>query len=138
MRLIILIILLMVSSNGANKIDKIKQNTEKCLENVIATSAMMECLDIEYTARDKELNQTYKKLKKLLNSKTRQALKKAQKQWIITRDEDMKLIDELYMSPKFEGSLYRITRYDDIITLTHKRTIFLQRLINTIAMTTDY
>ncbi len=138
MRLIILIILLMVSSNGANKIDKIKQNTEKCLENVIATSAMMECLDIEYTARDKELNQTYKKLKKLLNSKTRQALKKAQKQWIITRDEDMKLIDELYMSPKFEGSLYRITRYDDIITLTHNRTIFLQRLINTIAMTTDY
>ncbi len=138
MRLIILIIFLMVSSNGANKIDKIKQNTEKCLENVIATSAMMECLDIEYTARDKELNQTYKKLKKLLNSKTRQALKKAQKQWIITRDEDKKLIDELYMSPKFEGSLYRITRYDDIVTLTHNRTIFLQRLINTIAMTTDY
>jgi uncharacterized protein YecT (DUF1311 family) len=134
MKTIIIIWLMIVALQGANKIDRIEQNTQKCLDKNTATSNTIDCIDIEAKQRDKELNQTYQKLKKMLDPKTRQALKKAQRQWIKTRDSDTKLIDQIYLSPTLSGSMYRLTKYSDFIEITHNRTIFLQSLINTIDM----
>ena len=57
-------------------------------EHADSTAEMSECGGIEFTKADKELNEVYGKLMKMLDTEGQRRLKAAQRAWLSFRDAD--------------------------------------------------
>jgi uncharacterized protein YecT (DUF1311 family) len=92
------------------------------------TAGMNTCVATATAAWDKELNVVYGKLRLVLNTESKKALKESQLAWIKHRDLEYKLIDSIY-APKM-GSMYTNMRAMNVLTLTKNRTLELRSLLN--------
>ena len=98
-----------------------------CITQNQSTTEMLECAKEAYTKWDKELNNVYKELMKLLDSNSQKKLKESQKQWLKYRDEEFSFIGQLYSTK--EGTMYLPMRYFDMIEIIKNRVLILKNYI---------
>ena len=97
----------------------------KCLK-ATTTVEINECTSREAKAADRQLNQTYQKLRPKLSTKQRQRLTQAQSEWIKFRDRTCE-----YEAGEWEGGTGASAAYSACISrVTQQRTADLQRYLN--------
>ncbi|MBA2749708.1 MAG: DUF1311 domain-containing protein [Tatlockia sp.] len=90
------------------------------------TVEINECMSREAKAADRQLNQTYQKLKPKMSTKQRQRLTQAQLEWIKFRDRTCE-----YEAGEWEGGTSASAAYSACISrVTQQRTADLQRYLN--------
>ncbi len=96
-----------------------------CLK-ATTTVEINECTAREAKAADRQLNQTYQKLRPKLSTKQRQRLTQAQSEWINFRDRTCE-----YEAGEWEGGTGASAAYSACISrVTTQRTADLQRYLN--------
>ena len=79
-------------------------NTESCLETHYSTAGMLECFTRAEKDWDTELNRVYKALQSQLKPAGQDALKQAQKAWIVQRDKEFELINAIHA--QMDGTMW--------------------------------
>ena len=105
--------------------DQIEVALVKCLGDDSVTSHQVECSYQAYDSWDKELNKIYSLLLTQLEPKERDALKKAQRHWLIYRDSEFSAIDAIYYG-KLEGTMYYPMRILDRTYIVRDRALQLK------------
>ena len=96
-----------------------------CLK-ATTTVEINECTGREAKAADRQLNQTYQKLRPKISTKQRQRLTQAQSEWIKFRDRTCE-----YEAGEWEGGTGASAAYSACISrVTQQRTADLQRYLN--------
>lgn len=90
-----------------------------CLERDSSTVGMTQCAYDAHEAWDKELNANYAKLIAALPAAEAEALRAAQRRWIIYRDAEYGLIDAVFA--QLEGTMWIPVRVEHRSSLTQKR-----------------
>jgi uncharacterized protein YecT (DUF1311 family) len=91
-----------------------------CLERSEGvTSGMLNCIQQTHSLYEKEMTESYRKLKFFLPPKKQIALRNAQRKWIIFRDQELKNISEFYSD--IDGTMYLVTAAEDKMALTKNR-----------------
>ena len=85
---------------------------------------MTNCTNGAISRWDKELNSVYANLISSLAPSEQQALREAQRQWILYRDAEFKLIDEMYKTK--DGTMYIPMRAADRLEIIKTRALRLQ------------
>ncbi|MBX3279957.1 MAG: DUF1311 domain-containing protein [Acidobacteria bacterium] len=99
----------------------IDRTLNACMEKNTSTAGMSECLSKAYEMWDKELNRVYGELARRLDPAARQSLRDAQRQWLLHRDAEFKLIADVYSS--FQGTMYIPMQADSRVQVVRKRTL---------------
>lgn len=73
------------------------------------------------------MTENYRKLRFLLPPKKQIALRDAQREWIIFRDQELKNISEFYSD--IDGTMYLVTAAEDRMALTESRAKDLRRFL---------
>ena len=102
----------------------IDQYQSKCIAKDSTTSGMTNCTNGAISRWDKELNSVYANLISSLAPSEQQALREAQRQWILYRDAEFKLIDEMYKTK--DGTMYIPMRAADRLEIIKTRALQLQ------------
>ena len=93
-----------IFSFAQNKIDS---DLEKCLSKDNSTAGQRSCINSARDSWDKELNKSYILLSKKLTKTGKKELVEAQRNWIIFRDSEFKLIDKYYFEVK-KGTMFYV------------------------------
>lgn len=123
----LLALLIALPVRAEDKEHPIERDLKKCLDDGGSTHQMVECEDRAYKKWDEELNRVYAELGKRLKPNQKEALKKAQLQWIKTRDAEFELIKSLYDS--FDGTMYQPMRIDAAKEVVRRRAEDLQHYL---------
>jgi len=75
-----------------------------CLDKAMTTAAMVACMNQEYQRLDEELNRVYADLMSRLNPDQRDALRQAQRAWLVFREAEFRAQDALYDT--LDGTMY--------------------------------
>ena len=126
--LLLLITLAIPCFAQSEKEHRIDQALEDCIEKDSSTAGMAQCTYKAEEMWDSELNKIYQQLSASLDEKEKEALKKAQKNWIQYRDSEFDLIGTLYS--KMEGSMYIPMRAADRMEIVKARALELQNYLN--------
>jgi uncharacterized protein YecT (DUF1311 family) len=102
---------------------------EACIEKDPSTAGMVGCTDIAYKKWDQELNKNYQSLMSKLKPSSKQLLKQSQLSWITYRDNEFRLIDNLY--DNLQGTMYIPMRYQEKMQLVKRRTLALADHLDT-------
>lgn len=86
--------------------DEIERQAAQCMEANYSSVGMSDCLEKEYAARDAQLNQTYRDLRARLSPEIQKALKASQLKWIEHRDLELRLIEGIFASEAFSGTIW--------------------------------
>lgn len=89
----------------ATQVELIDKNEDACLQKAVSTADMLKCTTIANTAWDKEMNKYYNLLIKKLPTTQRTDLLKAQKAWLIFRDNDAGFVNSSIRDGK-QGTMY--------------------------------
>lgn len=119
-----------------NSVEDFEKNYTEYIQNCLATSGggmgSLNCL-IESQVWDKELNIQYKKLYLRLSDSDKKILIKAQQKWILMRDENVKMEEEL-INNNDDGTMNVLIRANMIDKLTaemiKQRVLYLIHLMN--------
>lgn len=123
-----LALLIALPAHAEDRENPIERDLKKCLEDGSSTHQMVECEDRAYKRWDEELNRVYAALGKRLAPQQKEALKKAQLQWIKTRDAEFALIKSLYDA--FDGTMYQPMRVDAAKEVVRRRAEELQHYLD--------
>jgi uncharacterized protein YecT (DUF1311 family) len=104
-----------------HSIDKMHQT---CIDRDSTTEGMTKCAYAAYELWDKELNKNYNELMRQLPTNSKQALKTAQKEWLIYRDKEFYLIDQIYS--QLEGTMHVPMRVNEQVQIVKKRALQLK------------
>ncbi len=96
----------------------------ECIAGDSTTTGMTNCTLSASARWDKELNGVYAKLMSSLSPVEQAALRAAQRQWILYRDAEFKLIDEMYKSK--DGTMYIPMRAEDRLEIIKAHALQLQ------------
>lgn len=102
-----------------------------CLDKAMTTAAMLECMNQEYQRLDEELNRVYADMMSRLNPDQRDALRQAQRAWLVFRDAEFRAQDALYDT--LDGTMYlplRIGHRSAIVRDRVKQLQALEGLVN--------
>jgi uncharacterized protein YecT (DUF1311 family) len=113
-------------------VDPIDKEEEKCIGKNHTKKGMTDCAIQAEAAWDKEMNAVYSKLMKRLDEKSREALRKSQRQWLIYRDNERAFINVYYSS--FEGTMFVPMRANDRTELVKERVLMLRGYLSTLDM----
>ena len=102
----------------------IDQYQTKCIAADSTTAGMTNCTNGASARWDKELNSVYAKLLSSLSPVEQDALRAAQRQWILYRDAEFKVIDEMYKTR--DGTMYIPMRAADRLEIIKARALQLQ------------
>jgi uncharacterized protein YecT (DUF1311 family) len=95
-----------------------------------STAGMIECAENAYVKWDKELNKIYKELMNNLKPEGQKSLKESQKSWLKVRDEEFKLLTNIYSEK--QGTMYGPIHIMDKVEIVKQRTLELQNLLDTV------
>ena len=103
---------------------------EKCLDIVEnqTTVGMINCEIEAAKLWDKQLNEYYKELLKLLNKEEQELLKESQRKWIEYRDKEFSFSSTLYNN--LEGTMWRIVAAGRRCDIIRDRALELEQYIN--------
>ena len=96
---------------------------EICTDKNPSTAGMVNCTDAAYKKWDQELNKNYRTLMARLKPAGKQLLKSAQLSWITYRDNEFKLIDNIYDA--IQGTMYIPMRIDEKMQIVKQRALAL-------------
>lgn len=99
----------------------IDRKLSECLDANPSTAGMVGCMNDAYAAWDKELNAVYKALMEEVDEETKASLKSSQLRWLAYRDEEFKLIEDLY--GHFDGTMYQPMIVEDRIKIVRHRVL---------------
>ena len=102
----------------------IDQYQSKCIAADSTTAGMTNCTNGASARWDKELNSVYANLLSSISRREQQALRAAQRQWILYRNAEFKLIDEMYKTK--DGTMYIPMRAADRLEIIKARALQLQ------------
>jgi uncharacterized protein YecT (DUF1311 family) len=122
--LLLLFILLptIVSAQEPRK-HPIDEALDICTEKDPSTAGMVRCTDIAYKKWDQELNKNYQTLMSKFKPVGKGLLKSAQLSWIAYRDNEFKLIDNIYDA--IQGTMYIPMRIDEKMQIVKQRALAL-------------
>jgi uncharacterized protein YecT (DUF1311 family) len=122
--LLLLFILLptIVSAQEPRK-HPIDEALDICTEKDPSTAGMVRCTDIAYKKWDQELNKNYQTLMSKFKPAGKGLLKSAQLSWIAYRDNEFKLIDNIYDA--IQGTMYIPMRIDEKMQIVKQRALAL-------------
>jgi uncharacterized protein YecT (DUF1311 family) len=83
------------------------------------TSDQVNCTRQTHALWEQEMNENYRKLMFVLPQNKRLALREAQRKWIVFRDQELKNIATFYSD--IDGTMYRVTRHQNEMSLTKNR-----------------
>ena len=98
---------------------------DQCMEDATTTAEMIGCAAHAGEAWDKELNTYYKLYIAELDDANKLVLKEAQRQWIIYRDNEFKLIDTHYYS-QLEGTMWHPVAAGEKMKMVKERALKLK------------
>lgn len=101
---ILFLTFLNVFSLAQNKIDLA---LEKCLAQDNSTAGQRNCIISAQQSWDKELNKCYISLSQKLSKTAKKELLEAQRNWILFRDSEFKLISKYYFEVK-KGTIFQV------------------------------
>lgn len=110
----------------------IDQRMKECIEKDYSDSAMTQCVWNALEEWDAELNKNYKKLMSLLPEDGKQALRKAQREWIKYRDAEIKATIAIF--GQLQGTMYDVLSADNIMRITKDRALKLENYIHLLEM----
>jgi uncharacterized protein YecT (DUF1311 family) len=101
----------------------IDREYDECMEKHSSTAGMVECTDKAYKKWDAELNRAYGELLKKLPAKKAAILKQSQRDWLIYRDANFRLIDAIY--DELQGTMYIPMRLYAKLRIVRERALLL-------------
>lgn len=102
--------------------NKIDQDLEKCLSKDNSTAGQRNCINSARDSWDKELNKSYLSLSQKLTKTGRKELVEAQRNWILFRDSEFKLIDKYYFDVK-KGTLFYVIAENKKLEIVKERAL---------------
>ena len=102
----------------------IDQYQSKCIAADSTTAGMTNCTNGASARWGKALNSVYANLLSSISRSEQQALRAAQRQWILYRNAEFKLIDEMYKTK--DGTMYIPMRAADRLEIIKTRALQLQ------------
>ncbi|KFC24552.1 lysozyme inhibitor LprI family protein [Chryseobacterium sp. FH1] len=108
-----------ILSFAQNKIDK---DLEKCLAQDNSTAGQRNCINSAQKSWDKELNKSYISLSQKLSKNGKKELVEAQRNWILFRDSEFKLIDKYYFDVK-KGTIFYVIAENKKLEIIKARAI---------------
>jgi uncharacterized protein YecT (DUF1311 family) len=115
-------------ASAAEKVHPIDKWTAQCEKNSKSTADSVDCHEQAYKKWDAELNKQYKLLSAELTPAERKNLQATQLQWIKFRDQELKLIDDMYNNHK-EGSMYAPMQAASRARIVRERALLLQHYL---------
>lgn len=100
-------------------IDKVEQ---KCLDKSQSTADMLRCTNKAYDDWDKEMNKSYNLLMKKLPANQKSELLKAQKAWLVFRDNNQKFIKTSIWEGK-QGTMFLPIAINEDVELVKQRAL---------------
>jgi len=108
-----------ILSFGQNNIDS---DLKKCLSKDNSTGGQRKCVNSARNSWDKELNKSYLSLSQKLSKTGKRELVEAQRNWIIYRDSEFKLIDKYYFDVK-KGTLFYVIAENKKLEIVKERAL---------------
>jgi len=102
----------------------------KCVDADSTTTSMVECSYKAYDEWDNELNKNYSTLLTKLSPDQKTILRASQRQWILYRDSEFKVIDAAYSH--VSGTMYIPMRVNDRTEIVKDRALQLRSYITLI------
>lgn len=109
----------------AQEAGSVDEELEECLEVAGTTSEMIDCQIRAAEAWDKELNKYYKLYLSKLNEEGKAVLKEAQREWIVYRDKEYRLIDSHYLS-RLQGTMWHPVAASEKMEIVKERALKLK------------
>ena len=126
--LALLLVLPVQAKELGNTIDL---TTESCLNSNDSTAGMLECFSRAEKDWDTELNRVYKALQSKLKPAGQDALKQAQKAWIVQRDKEFELINALHA--QLDGTMWIAVMAEKRADVVKTRALALQTYVDLLA-----
>ena len=123
--LALLLVLPVQAKELGNTIDL---TTESCLNSNDSTAGMLECFSRAEKDWDTELNRVYKALQSKLKPAGQDALKQAQKAWIVQRDKEFELINALHA--QLDGTMWIAVMAEKRADVVKTRALALQSYVD--------
>jgi uncharacterized protein YecT (DUF1311 family) len=98
-----------------------------CIAANSTTAGMTNCTTRAHALWESELNIKYVDLRNLLSEKQKLALRDSQRQWIIFRDLEFKVIDAFYST--LDGTMYTPMRAADRLEIVKSRVLQLNSYV---------
>ena len=114
-----------VFSLAQNKIDT---DLEKCLSQRNFTAGQISCASSARDSWDKELNKSYLSLTQKLSKTGKKELVEAQRNWILFRDSEFKLIDKYYFDVK-KGTLFYVIAENKKLEIVKERALQIEEYV---------
>ena len=105
--------------------NKIDQDLEKCLSKDNSTAGQRNCIISAQNSWDKELNRSYLSLSQKLGKTSKQELVTAQRNWILFRDSEFKLINKYYFDIK-KGTIFYVISENKKLEIIKERALQLK------------
>ena len=105
--------------------NKIDQDLEKCLSKDNSTAGQRNCIISAQNSWDKELNISYLSLSQRLGKTSKQELVTAQRNWILFRDSEFKLINKYYFDIK-KGTIFYVISENKKLEIIKERALQLK------------
>ena len=105
--------------------NKIDLDLEKCLGNDNSTAGQRNCIISAQNSWDKELNISYLSLSQRLGKTSKQELVTAQRNWILFRDSEFKLINKYYFDIK-KGTIFYVISENKKLEIIKERALQLK------------
>lgn len=106
-------------ADETSSIDKVEQ---KCLDKSQSTVDMLRCTNKAYDDWDKEMNKSYNILMKKLPANQKSELLKAQKAWLVFRDNNQKFIKTSIWEGK-QGTMFLPIAINEDVELVKQRAL---------------
>lgn len=116
---ILFFITINIFSFAQNKIDS---DLEKCLSKDNSTAGQRSCINFARNSWDKELNKSYLSLSQKLTKTGKKELVEAQRNWILFRDSEFKLIDKYYFDVK-KGTMFYVIADNKKLEIVKERAL---------------
>lgn len=126
--LALLCVLPVQAKEAGNTIDL---TTESCLNTNESTAGMLECYSRAEKDWDTELNRVYKALQSKLKPAWQDALKQAQKAWIVQRDKEFELINAIHA--QLDGTMWIAVMAEKRADVVKTRALALQAYVDLLA-----
>lgn len=98
--------------------------TKNCLEKNGSTGGEIACWEEAYKKWDQELSKHYKALMSLLDPNEKKHLQSSELEWIKWRDQELKLIDDVYTHTS--GSMYAPSQAASRVRIVRDRAVLLK------------
>lgn len=125
-RLLFTVILSLLAFNAVAKEqpNAIDVTTTRCVETNPSTAGMVDCYTRAEQEWDDELNRIYKALQRALPSKAQDALKVAQREWVLQRDKEFELINAIHA--QMDGTMWIPVMLEKRVNVVKMRVVALQ------------